>query len=155
MSNNPETVVRIFDGVDSNSSLLIGKDAHQALLGVELSTVLHRLGYETRKVANSQAVSEAELATNYGDFTAIHFPEKTTVLGKFGTTHTNVYQAKIGLEIRPPLDTEAINKIAPFIGRLLQDKKSDFVILDDRGKKNAKKIYSKPFTAQIIPLPIN
>lgn len=149
MVNKSEIVVRVFDGVDGNSSLLIGHDAQQALLSRALSRMLHQLGVETRKVVNTQAVSEVELRTRYDRYTAIAFPDGTTV----GDKGIDLYQARIALETRPPLDDATIQKIGPYIAKLLHDEKCDFALLDDRGDAHIEELYVEPYSAYIIPFP--
>ena len=153
MSNSHEITIRLFDGVDKHSTLLIGKEAEQILFGHELPTVLRLLGFETRNVANIHALSEVELVTEFSDYTRVYFPEKTSVITRVGEGIPVLYQAKTALEIRPPITGDAIDKISSYVGKLAGEKMCDFILLDDRGKRNAEELYSSSYSAKIIPFP--
>lgn len=152
MSYTPEIAVRIYDGTDGNSSLLVGQDAHQALFGRGFSAMLHRFGFVSRIVANSQSVDKVELITVIRSRPLVQFPQEA--VDSTNDEHgKDTFQAMVGLEVRPPLDAGTIAKIGPFIANLLHHEKSDFVLYDCRGEYLANKIYTKPYSAHIIPFP--
>lgn len=149
MKRSHEVVVRMFDGEDKNSSLLIGKDAHHILFGRPMATMMKRLGFMTRKVANVNAVSEASLVRDFNDYEAITFPKKTRVKAN-GT----IYEANVALEVRPPLDDVSISKLAPFIAGLLQAQNHGFALFNDRADQHMEEIYFQPYAAKVIALPV-
>lgn len=147
MTNPTEKCIRIFDGFDKESSLLIGSESHDLIFSFGMKTLLGKYGYSTRKVYNN-TLSEADNVFQFPDYTSIKFPKGTSI-----KTGHHTYKAIIGLEVRPPLSNETIDKIIPYLAGLARATKSDFFVFDDREDNECKEIYYEPYVASVTVLP--
>lgn len=152
MNEKTPTIIRIFDGCDSESTLLTGFDPTRVLRSQKIVSFLNSLGFETRLVVNNQ-VSESKIVRDYSHFFPLDFPDKTHFTKQINGVNTITHQAQEALEVRPPIDDDTITKLAPYIASLLQNTNHTLELYDDRDDKTSEEIPFMPYPENVRSLP--